>query len=164
MLFLEISTCLPLSRPFFHSFFGCNRLLVLLIYNIDFLFLSAFNEQSLTPLGMSDHRIADGDILASDSFESEMHGTYGPWLARLHSSTGCWTFLSTETFLLVDLGVGLVSVGGVATQGCNDDERNLHGYVLEYLLSFSDDGTEWYYYLEERVPKVFKRSTSTFYS
>lgn len=118
----------------------------------------------MTPLGMSDHRIPDGDILASDSFESSMHGTYGPWLARLHGSTGCWTFLPAETFLLVDLGAGLVSVGGVATQGCNNKELDLYGYVLEYMLSFSDDGTEWYYYLEERVPKVFKRLTSTFLS
>jgi len=123
------------------------------------IFLSVFNEQSLTPLGMSDHRITDSDILASDSFESDMNGIYGPWLARLHSSTGCWTFLPAETFLLVDLGVGLVSVGGVATQGCNNDEKDLHGYVLEYLLSFSDDGTGWYYYLEEGFPKVFNRST-----
>lgn len=122
------------------------------------IFLSVFNEQSLTPLGMSDHRIADRDILASDSFESEMHETYGPWLARLHSNIGCWTFLPSETFLLVDLGVGLVSVGGVATQGCNNDEKNLYGYVLEYMLSFSDEGTRWYYYLEEGFPKVLKRS------
>lgn len=111
---------------------------------------------------MSDHRIADSNIFASDSFESEMHGTYGPWLSRLHSSTGCWAFLPAKTFLLVDLGVGLVSVGGVATQGCNDDEHDLYGYVLEYLLSFSDDGTGWYYYLEERFPKVFNRSTTFF--
>ena len=113
---------------------------------------------------MSDHRIADSDILASDSFESEDHGTYGPWLARLHSSTGCWAFLPAETFLLVDLGVGLVSVGGVATQGCNSDEHDLYGYVLEYLFSFSDDGTEWYYYLEEGIPKVFNGSTTFFHS
>ena len=109
---------------------------------------------------MSDYRIPDGDILASDSFESEMHGTYGPWLARLHSSIGCWAFPPAETFLLVDLGEGLVSVAGVETQGCNNDEHDLYGYVLEYLLSFSDDGTEWYYYLEERAPKVFNRSST----
>lgn len=107
---------------------------------------------------MSDHRIADSDILASDSFESDMYGTYGPWLARLNDdSFGCWSFQPTETFLLVDLGEGLVSVAGVATQGCDNDDHDLYGYVLEYLLSFSDDGTEWYYYLEENAPKVFKR-------
>ena len=103
---------------------------------------------------MSDHRIADGDILASDSFESEMHGTYGAWLARLHSNSGCWSFPLAEAFLLVDLGEGLVSVAGVATQGCDNEVYVSYGYVLEYLLSFSDDGAEWYYYLEGRAPKV----------
>lgn len=107
---------------------------------------------------MSDYGIADSDILASDSFES-----HGPWLARLHSSTGCWAFLPAETFLLVDLGVGLVLVGGVATQGCNNDEQDLYGYVLEYLLSFSDDGAGWHYYLEERAPKVINRWTTCIY-
>lgn len=131
------------------------RLLVKLIYNVDHPFLLVFNEQRLTPLGMSDYGIADSDILASDSFES-----HGPWLGRLHSSTGCWAFLPAETFLLVDLGVGLVLVGGVATQGCNNDEQDLYGYVLEYLLSFSDDGAGWHYYLEERAPKVINRWTT----
>ena len=125
---------------------------------LNFSLLSVFDEDSLTPLGMSDHRIADSDILASDSFESDIHGTYGPWLARLNDdSSGCWSFPPAETFLLVDLGEGLVSVAGVATQGCDNDDHDLYGYVLEYLLSFSDDGTEWYYYLEEKAPKVFKR-------
>ncbi|KAJ7379101.1 hypothetical protein OS493_018900 [Desmophyllum pertusum] len=119
-----------------------------------------FNELSLTPLGMSDHRIADSDILASDSHESIMHGTHGPWLARLHNGSGCWVFPKAENFLLVDLGEGLTSVGGVATQGCNNQVIVMYGYVLEYLLSFSDDGAGWYYYREGRAPiKVFSGNT-----
>lgn len=108
-------------------------------------------------MGMADHSIADSDILASDSFDSEMHGTYGPWLARLNSYSGCWSFPLAEAFLLVDLGEGLVSVAGVATQGCDNEVYVSYGYVLEYLLSFSDDGTGWYFYLEDRSPKVLNR-------
>lgn len=81
-----------------------------------------------------------------------MHGTHGPWLARLHNSSGCWVFPKAENFLLVDLGEGLTSVGGVATQGCNNEVIVMYGYVLEYLLSFSDDGAGWYYYREGRAP------------
>lgn len=92
-----------------------------------------------------------------------MYGIYGLWLVCLYSSIGCWIFLFIEIFFFVDLGVGLVFVGGVVIQGCNDDECNLYGYVLEYLLLFSDDGIEWYYYFEERVFKVFKRLILIFY-
>lgn len=58
-----------------------------------------------------------------------------------------------ENFLQVDLGQGMVLVTGVATQGCRNNRQ--YGYVLEYQLSFSDDGAEWYYYQEEKHPKVF---------
>ena len=115
-----------------------------------FYFLSVFNESILNPLGMSDYSIADRSILASDMYE-----TYGPWMARLDNNEGCWVMPEAENFLQVDLGEGLVLVTGVATQGCYNTEHHLYGYVLEYLLSFSDDGAEWYYYQEQRRPKVF---------
>lgn len=99
---------------------------------------------------MSDNSIADSSILASDMYE-----TYGPWMARLDNNEGCWVMPEAENFLQVDLGEGLVLVTGVATQGCYNTEHHLYGYVLEYLLSFSDDGAEWYYYQEQRRPKVF---------
>ena len=100
---------------------------------------------------MSDYRIPNNGILASDVYE-----TFGAWMARLDSSEGCWVTPQAESFLQVDLGEGLVLVGGVATQGCYHDTANhQYGYVLEYLLSFSDDGAHWYYYQEERRYKVF---------
>ncbi|XP_022785986.1 uncharacterized protein LOC111326285 [Stylophora pistillata] len=116
-----------------------------------------FDEQSLKPLGMSDHRIPNISILASDIYlDAEMHG---PWLARLHSTTGCWVFSKGDNFLQVDLGEGLVSVSGVATQGCNDNVIKKYGHVLEYKLSFSDDGSNWYYYREGGAPKIFSGNT-----
>ena len=93
---------------------------------------------------MSDHKINDSNILASDMVEEN-----GPWMASLHNTEGCWIFPEAENFLQVDLGESVVLVTGVATQGCNE------GYVLEYQLSFSDDGAEWYYYKDGKKPKVF---------
>lgn len=101
---------------------------------------------------MSDYRIPNNSILASDIYlDTEVHG---PWMARLHSAAGCWVFPRGENFLLVDLGEGLVSVSGVATQGCNNKVIEKYGHVLEYKLSFSDDGADWYYYREGGGPKV----------
>ena len=112
-----------------------------------------FDEESLKPLGMSDYRIPNNSILASDIYlDTEVHG---PWMARLHSTAGCWVFPRGENFLLVDLGEGLVSVSGVATQGCNNKVIEKYGHVLEYKLSFSDDGADWYYYREGGGPKVW---------
>lgn len=62
---------------------------------------------------MSDYWIVDDDILVLDSFVLEMYGVYGLWLVCLYSSIGCWIFLFVEIFFFVDLGVGLVFVGGV---------------------------------------------------
>ena len=109
-----------------------------------------FDESTLTSLGMSDHTIPDNSIIASDVFE-----TNGPWMARLDNTEGCWVFPSAENFLQVDLGNGLVLVTGVATQGCYNTQIREYGYVLEYKLSFSDDGAEWYYYKDGNEPKVF---------
>lgn len=127
----------------------------LFIHDVSFLwltlsFLSVFNESNLTPLGMSDYRIPNSSILASD-----MHETNQPWMARLHNSEGCWVMPRAENSLQVDLGEDQVLVTGVATQGCYNDARRTYGYVLEYKLSFSDDGAEWYFYQEEGHPKVF---------
>lgn len=99
---------------------------------------------------MSDKRISDSSILASDSYES-----HGPWKARLNSNQGCWVFRAALNFLQVDLGERLVLVSGVATQGCFDEVNREYGYVLEYQISFSDDGVEWYYYQEDKKTKVF---------
>ena len=114
-----------------------------------------FDESTLTSLGMSDHTIPDNSIIASDVFE-----TNGPWMARLDNAEGCWVFPSAENFLQVDLGNGLVLVTGVATQGCYNTQIREYGYVLEYKLSFSDDGAEWYYYKDGNVPKVFMSLSS----
>lgn len=129
-----------------------------MIINFNIRVILVFDEHSLNTLGMSDHRIADSDILAGNSYlESQI---YGPWLARLHSSTGCWVFPRAENFLLVDLGEDLVSVSGVATQGCNNKVIRKYGHVLEYQLSFSDDGANWYYYREGGGAKVWPYCSS----
>ncbi|XP_078351506.1 polycystin family receptor for egg jelly-like isoform X2 [Oculina patagonica] len=100
-------------------------------------------------LGMESREITDEQITASSQWDSY----HAAIQARLHfpeagGYAGGWAVaISDENqWLQVDLKNKTTNVTGVATQG----RSGFHQWVTKYNLQFSDDGVNFYYYMEQR--------------
>jgi hypothetical protein len=98
-------------------------------------------EDSLTPLGMTNHQIPDKDIIASSYISP-----YYPRLARFEADGWKASWLPNQ-FLQIDFGVSSAEIVAIETQA--NQYR-----VLEFFLWFSDEGLFWYPYMEYSIPKV----------
>ncbi|XP_068726460.1 uncharacterized protein, partial [Montipora capricornis] len=105
------------------------------------------------PLGVADRRIPNPLMTASS-----YHSFYcGPWNARLHQRRvsrlgGSWCARTNNQrqWLQIDFEA-LASITGVATQGRYDADQ----WVKSYKITFSKDGSNYYYYKERGVVKLY---------
>ncbi|XP_028410342.1 uncharacterized protein LOC114532921 [Dendronephthya gigantea] len=103
------------------------------------------------PLGLSSHAevIPDDSITASSKLEGL---NFEPWFARLRKGDDkCWCGKTLPNQAVrVDFGK-LVSVFGVATQGC----KLILGKVVEYKIRYSYDNSSWYGYPSNSSLQIF---------
>ncbi len=116
---------------------------------------------------MESREITDEQITASSQWDSY----HAAIQARLHfpeagGYAGGWAVaISDENqWLQVDLKNKTTNVTGVATQG----RSGFHQWVTKYNLQFSDDGVNFYYYMEQRnvsikVGLIYREVRSSFF-
>ncbi|KAM9126055.1 lactadherin isoform 1-T1 [Pangshura tecta] len=113
------------------------------------------------PLGMKSRLISDQQITASSVYKTwGIDGfTWYPHYARLDKTgkTNAWTALSNDQseWLQIDL-LTQKKVTGVVTQGARD--FGYIQYVAAYKVAYSDDGTSWTVYKDNRTnsSKIFQ--------
>ncbi|XP_028416913.1 lactadherin-like [Dendronephthya gigantea] len=105
-------------------------------------------------LGLENYVIRDAQLTSS----SEKDETSRAMNARqnFNGTAGAWIALGTDMhpWLRVDF-IGNVTLTAVATQGRNDADE----WVTSFKLSFSMDSSNYEYYEENDVPKVFQANT-----
>ncbi|XP_015756081.1 PREDICTED: uncharacterized protein LOC107335265 [Acropora digitifera] len=112
------------------------------------------------PLGLADRRIPNPLITASS-----YHSFYcGPWNARLHQRRvsrlgGSWCARTNnqKQYLQVDFEA-LARLTSVATQGRHDADQ----WVKSYRITFSKDGSNYIYYKERGVVKLYRGNFDRF--
>lgn len=88
--------------------------------------------------------IPDQNIIASSHDNS-----YEPWKARFQNDGWMAPQLPNQ-FLQIDLGITGAEILAIGAR----HSYNKHHRVLEFFLSFSDEGSFWYQCMEYSKPKV----------
>ncbi|XP_031548818.1 uncharacterized protein LOC116286409 [Actinia tenebrosa] len=99
----------------------------------------------IVPLGMTSMEIPDQNIIASS-----YNTSFEPWKARFQMD-GWMAPQMPNQFLQIDLGMIDAEILAIGTRHPFQKDRR----VLEFFLSFSDEGLFWYQYMEYSKPKRF---------